>query len=94
MNHNQYALHIVNAQITRAVRELVSQDETCHVGSRTTIEELRIVAPSGELGNDIVKVYLKYTFQYGDAQLVKIVSHEQKKLSAIVRYEDAYRGRM
>lgn len=103
MEHNEYAIWTVKIQCRREMREQVFQDESRHLGYTDALTETHtILAPRGDLGRALLKVHFaeNTSWKHGsfkpfeDGSKVRVLEMTEQKLHGIIRYDDAYRGRM
>jgi hypothetical protein len=101
MEHNEYAVWRAKVRHKVQVRQPDGMNGMELVGTQVVEEELLIVAPKGSLGRALLAVHFaeNTSWKYGGVPLdngkkVEVLELDEQKLSAIIQYDDEYRGRM
>ena len=97
MEHNEYAVHRCTVRFMADVIDHSVEDESPLVGTQETVSNLVIVAPAGDLGDDLIRLHVARKFRFVSQRLPGgqthiIESHSQEKIHSIIQYEDRYRG--
>lgn len=101
MEHNEYSVWEVVLDVYRPVFESNPGGDSTRIGDCEVRATIHVVAPGGELGQKLLPIYLKRTYEYGGTRrpdwenmCYRVISITEKhKVSGVVRYEDAYRAR-